>query len=169
MGALLFVFLFVCSPCFFLFCCCCCLFIGLFSGYLDLFLLLVEGCVCLFSFFVYLFQFCYYPPWALLVWFFSFFCHTTQLVGSWSPGGGSEAPVGGASSSGFWTTRDLQRILVGMSSAEVLIQHQDPVPPNCPQATVLDASGQTATKRNTALFINRNETTEKYVTDEGAR
>ena len=51
-------------------------FIGLFFGYLDLFLLLVEGYICLLSFFLHLSQFCYYLPWALFVWFFPFLpCH----------------------------------------------------------------------------------------------
>jgi len=129
--------------------------------------------VCLFLFFV-LFYF-YHLFWALFVWggFVFVFCHTAKthdLEGLGSQGRGQARAPMIVPSPSHWTTRELQTPrnsnqceLSWRSSSH----HQDQVPPSCLQDPVLDASDLAISKAGKQPHPStKNETTEKYVTDE---
>ena len=159
-----------CFPC----CCCCfgvvvvvCLLVD--SVSLNLFLLFVFGFICLFLSFVcvclFLFgQFCfYYLPWALFACFIFLFATPCGLWGSWFPHRGSGlSPCGGIAKSeplGYQRIsgpREYNQRELSWRSSSL---HQDLAPPNCLQAPVLHASGQTTsnigTQPHTSTKIRR--------------
>ena len=92
---------------------------------------------------------CFLPP--THTFFFSFLFHTMQLAGSWFSSQGSSLSLWGKRTR-RWTTKELpaprninQRELCQRSPSQL----QDPGPPNCLQAPVLDASFQTTSKTGT--------------------
>ena len=123
-------------------------------------------CVCFYFLFCFIFIICFGR-------FCLFFCHsakTHDLEGLGSQGRGQAWVPMIVPSPSHWTTRELQTPrnsnqceLSWRSSS----QHQDQVPPSCLQDPVLDTSDLAISKTGKQPHPSaKNETTEKYVTDE---
>ena len=111
------------------------------------FLPFVLDFVCLFVFFFFIFHFFLFSP--------------AVLFGLWALGspnrGWAWASGVGMPRLGFWTNREflgLGNINQHALSQRYLSWYQDPAPPNCLQATVLETSHQTTSKTGTHTYTS---------------